>query len=77
MEPEARGEAERTVDVDNDVEMKDEEEAVEEGPKVSLPWAFIDCEIDSLIELVGESFRPILKLELSCWDPAMLDQTRI
>jgi hypothetical protein len=25
-----------------------------DGDKVALPWAFIDCEIDSLIELVGE-----------------------
>jgi hypothetical protein len=56
MEPEAQIEVERKVDVENDVEMKDEEAVVEEGSKVSLPWAFIDCEIDSLIELVGESF---------------------
>lgn len=56
MNPEVQAEVEGKGDVDNDVEMKDEAEAVEEGPKVSLPWAFIDCEIDSLIELVGESF---------------------
>lgn len=69
MEPETQIEVERKVDVDNDVEMKDEEGAVEEGPKVSLPWAFIDCEIDSLIELVGESFRPIIELEIPWWNP--------
>jgi hypothetical protein len=49
----------KTMDTEGDIEMKDEageEVEVEEGPKVSLPWAFIDCEIDSLIELVGESF---------------------
>jgi len=38
-----------------DVEMKDEAgDEGTEGSKVPLPWAFIDCEIDSLIELVGE-----------------------
>lgn len=46
---------------DGDVEMGDagsvEEGKELEGDKVALPWAFIDCEIDSLIELVGESKR--------------------
>ena len=44
---------------DGDVEMGDaggvEEGKEVDGDKVALPWAFIDCEIDSLIELVGES----------------------
>lgn len=46
---------------DRDVEMGDaggmEEGKESDGDKVVLPWAFIDCEIDSLIELVGELNR--------------------
>lgn len=50
----APGTADMKQEQEGDVEMKDEEGGAE-GPKVPLPWAFIDCDIDSLIELVGES----------------------
>jgi hypothetical protein len=39
------------VDMENDTTSKTEEEE----NKIVLPWAFIECEIDGLIELVGKS----------------------